>query len=190
MSTLNKSGYGYQIKSPTAETYTICHLFYTDGLRVCAGNPRQLNQLIKIAELFTTNIRIKFGLDKCQTLNIRRGKAVLEGFETGEIIKPMDKTDTYKYLGILQSRQIEQLTTELTTRLQKTFRTYSNSKSLTKAINMYVIPSLIHFSGIILCSQTNLESLEGIIRTKMPKPACTIKALVVKGFNYQKMRVV
>lgn len=102
----------------------------------------------------------------------------------------MDKTDTYKYLGILQSRQIEQLTTELTTRLQKTFRTYSNSKSLTKAINRYVIPSLIHFSGIILCSQTNLESLEGIIRTKMPKPACTIKALVVKGFNYQKMRVV
>jgi hypothetical protein len=65
-----------------------------------------MNQLIKILELCKTNIGIKFGLDKCQTLNIRHVKVVLEGFETeGEIIEPNDETDTYKYLDIIKSRQ-------------------------------------------------------------------------------------
>jgi hypothetical protein len=72
-----------------------------------ARNPRQLNQLIKIVELFTTNTGIKFGVDKCQTLNIKRVEVVL-GFETeGEVREPMDETGTHKYHGIIQSRQSE-----------------------------------------------------------------------------------
>jgi hypothetical protein len=79
----------------TAETCTICQLLF-------ARKPRQMNQLIKIVELCTTNIGMKFGIDKCQTLNIRCVKVVLEGSETGgEIVEPMDKTDTYKYDDII-----------------------------------------------------------------------------------------
>jgi hypothetical protein len=33
---LNESGPGYQIKSPTAEKYTICHLLYMDYLKAYA----------------------------------------------------------------------------------------------------------------------------------------------------------
>lgn len=58
-----------------------------------------------------------------------RGKADPEAVETrqGDIIEPMKETDTYKYLGILQSRQIQhikkQLTTALTSGLQKILKT-------------------------------------------------------------------
>ena len=79
-----------------------------------------MNQMIKMVELFTTDVGIKLGMDKYQTLNIRRVKVVLEGFETeGEIIEPMDETGTHKYHDIIQSRQSEhtkikkKLTTEL-----------------------------------------------------------------------------
>lgn len=106
LSTLNQYRHDYQIRSHTAETCTICHLLFVK-------NRRQLNQLIKIVELFTTNIGIKYGMDKCHTLNIRCLKVVLEGFETGKI----------------SSRK--KLTTELATKLQKPFKTNLNSKSLT-----------------------------------------------------------
>jgi hypothetical protein len=41
------SGYGYQIKGPTAETYIVCHLLCMDVM-VHARTQRQQNQLIKI----------------------------------------------------------------------------------------------------------------------------------------------
>jgi len=96
-----------------------------------------MNRLIKIVELFTTKTGIKFGMDKCQTLNIRRAEVAIEGFETGEITEPMDGTDTYKYHNIIQYGQNEhtkikkKLTTELATTLQKPFKTKLNSNSLT-----------------------------------------------------------
>ena len=61
---LNENGYYYQIKSPTAETHITYHLL----LKVYAATPRQLNQLTKVVEPFTTDIKMEFGLDKCRTL--------------------------------------------------------------------------------------------------------------------------
>jgi hypothetical protein len=120
---LNETGYGYKIKSPMAETHIICHLLCMDDLKVYTGIPRQLNQLINIMEHSTTDIKMEFVLDKCQTRNIRRGKVEL-GFEAqGVIIQPMNGTNTYKYPGILQSKRIQhnkikkQLITALTIRL-------------------------------------------------------------------------
>jgi len=76
-----------------------------DDIKVYARTRRQLNQLIKTVKLLTADIRLDFGLDKCRMLNIRNGKAELEGSQTqGEITEPTTETDTYKYLGILQSR--------------------------------------------------------------------------------------
>lgn len=50
-----------------------------DVVKVDAGIPRHLHQLIRIVQLHTTDIKMKFALDKCQTLNIRRGKVEIEG---------------------------------------------------------------------------------------------------------------
>jgi hypothetical protein len=152
------------MKSHMAETHTICHLLYMDDLKVYMGIQRQLNQLIKTVELFTTDIKMEFGLDKCQTLNIRCGKVELEGFETRQcdIIEPMNETDTYKYPGILKCKQIQhtkikkQLTTALTSRLKKILKTHLNSKNPMKAIDKYITPPLIYSYGITSWSQTHL----------------------------------
>lgn len=49
---------------------------------VSAGTLRQLNQVMKIVDLFTTGIRMMFGLYKCRTLDIRHGNVELEDLET------------------------------------------------------------------------------------------------------------
>jgi hypothetical protein len=63
------------------------------------------------------------------------------------------------------------LTTALTSRLQKILKTHLSSENFTRAINTYVIPSLSYSYGIISWSQTDLEGVERIMRTKMTK-AC------------------
>ena len=65
------------------------------------------------------------GLDKCRKLNIRHGKAELEGFEIwqGNII---NENDNYKYPAILESGQIQHTTNEnqLTIALTITLHNY------------------------------------------------------------------
>lgn len=87
----------------------------------------------------------------------------------------MHGIDTYKYLGVPQPRQIQhiiikkQLTTAQTSRLQTILKTHLKSKNLTKAINVCVIPSSTYSFGITSWSQTGLECLERVLRTKMTK---------------------
>jgi len=64
-----------------------------------------MNQLAKLVEVFTTLIQMEFGVTKCWTLTTGRGNVKAEGFKTqqGHIIE-LNEIDTYRYLGILQSR--------------------------------------------------------------------------------------
>lgn len=72
-------------------------------------NPKKTEPTYQNSGTCETDIKIEFGSDKCPKLNTRRGKVELEEFETwqGDIIEPMNETDTYKYIGILQSRQLQ-----------------------------------------------------------------------------------
>ena len=53
---------------------------------------------------------MKFGLDKCNIMNIKKGKLIQSNdidLNTQEIIKALDIRDQYKYLGMLQSNEIK-----------------------------------------------------------------------------------
>ena len=62
----------------------------------------------------------------------------------GERVDPTDETYKYKYLGILKSREFEhtnikiQLTTELTSRLQKILKTHLISENLKETMSTHV----------------------------------------------------
>jgi len=49
---------------------------------------------------------MKFGWDKCKTLNLENGKINLVGYET-VLSRPVDELKTNKYLGFLQPKRIE-----------------------------------------------------------------------------------
>jgi hypothetical protein len=72
-------------------------------------NPKRSESSYQNSGTFETDIKREFCSEKCPALNIRRGKVELEGFETwqGHILEPMNETVTYKYIGILQSRQFQ-----------------------------------------------------------------------------------
>jgi hypothetical protein len=60
----------------------MCHLLYMDGLKIYVGIIRQLNPLINTVELYASNIKMKFGLDKYWIFNIKHGYREQEGFKT------------------------------------------------------------------------------------------------------------
>lgn len=118
-----------------------------------------------------------FGLDKCKTQTVLKGKHSTNIFELqdGDLIEPMEEGDTYKYLGVHQSVRTEHNTMKLKTqkiymsRLNSILRTKLNGKNTVKAINTYAIPVLTYTFGIIKWTQTDIEDIERKTRTTLTK---------------------
>ena len=105
--TLNRSKIGYYI-GKQKESNLINHLLFMDDLKIYASNDNQLNTLINITKLFSDDIKMAFGFDKCKKITIIRGKLT----STGDIslneddIKELNGNRTYVYLGISERDKI------------------------------------------------------------------------------------
>jgi hypothetical protein len=94
--------------------------------------------------------------------------------------------DTYKYLCVLQPRQIQHitikkpLTTAQTSRQQTILKTHFKSKNLTKAISVCIIPSSTYSFGITSWSQTDLEFWGTDLYLRSPQTPPTLKKKVVE----------
>ena len=85
----------------------INHLLFMDDLKLYRGSKDQLDSLAQVVRIFSQDISMSFGLDKCAVLEMRRGRQVCssgielpEDHHIGEI-----EEEGYKYLGILQLNQ-------------------------------------------------------------------------------------
>ena len=85
----------------------INHLLFMDDLKFYGANKDQLDSLIQVVRIFSQDMEMSFGLEKCAVLEIRRRRQVdSSGIDlpddqhTGEIGE-----EGYRYLGILQLDQ-------------------------------------------------------------------------------------
>ena len=98
---LRKMRAGYRLAK---DMTPINHLVFMAELKLYGANKDQLDSLIQVVRIFSQDIKMSFGLEKCAVLEIRRGRQVDSSgidlpddqhiWETGE--------EGYKYLGILQ----------------------------------------------------------------------------------------
>ena len=171
---IQDSQYGFNLKTARG-TQLMNHLFYMDDLKLYAATRNQLELLMKLVHRMSSDIGMTFGISKCQTVTVTKGK-LKEGtelqLEDGKIVSAMSD-DPYKYLGYLQTNRIEHKTIKekmrekFKTRLILILKTKLNSQKLTKAINTYAIPTLAYSFGVIHWSRTELEEINRLIRTKM-----------------------
>jgi hypothetical protein len=105
---------------------------------------------MKIVKPFAVDKRIVFVLDKRRTLNTRHGKADTEGSEAqeGERIEPTDATDTHKYHGMPQSRQIECTETQETTDTLTDRHTAGNTENQFKRQTLHEGQQHVRYSSI------------------------------------------
>ena len=153
--TLNDKGMGYEIRKLNEKGQILSHLLYMDDLKLYARNEREIKTLLTRVANFSNDIKMKFGLEKCRTMSIKRGKQVaLTGEVTmdGEeiMMEALQGTEMYKYLGMEQRRMTEKevvkerLRKEFQSRIRKVCTSRLNSGNLIEGINTYAIPVLTY----------------------------------------------
>ena len=87
-----------------------------------------MESLVQTVRIFSDDIGIEFGIDKCATLVLKRGKFTKSDgilLADGRVTKTLIQGAGYKYLGILQADQIrytqmnEKIKTEYVRRICK-----------------------------------------------------------------------
>ncbi|MGY8822311.1 MAG: RNA-directed DNA polymerase, partial [Pseudomonadales bacterium] len=99
---LRKVDVGYRFSGSREK---VNHLLFMDDLKLYGRNEGELERLTGVVKVFSDDIGMRFGLEKCGVLVVEKGvKKKCEGIVIpgGEMIKEVDESG-YKYLGVLQA---------------------------------------------------------------------------------------
>ena len=84
----------------------INHYLFMDGLKLYSRSEKGLDALVQTVRVFSEDIGMDFGIEKCAMLLMEKGKIVKSvdiEFSDGRVIKTLQKDESYKYLGILEA---------------------------------------------------------------------------------------
>ena len=121
-------------------------------------NEKELETLIHTIRIYSRDIGMEFGIEKCAMLVMKNGKRQLTaGMElpNQDKIKTLAENETYKYLGILEADTIKQverknkIKKEYLCRTRKLLGTKLKSRNLIKGINTWAV-LLVRYSGPFL----------------------------------------
>lgn len=163
---LKQTKLGYQIsRTPKVN---ISHLLFMDDLKLYAANDAQLENLINVVKIFSDDIKMSFGLEKCNKLTIIKGRIKETNdikLENGDVLKELDTNQQYRYLGFNERQTTDKHTktsikTEYFKRIKLIMKSELNSKNTIDAINAYAVPSLSYGFPILDWTITELEIID------------------------------
>ena len=149
-----------------------------DDLKLYANNDNNLESLLEVVQEYSDDVRMNFGLDKCNKLTIKKGKTTASKdivLSNNDTIKALDSTEVYKYLGMIQNSTIK--TTEMKRsiqdeyfeRLKKIMKTSLNSKNTIDAVNTFATPTISYGFAVLDWSVTELEAIDRETRNVLKK---------------------
>ena len=146
-----------------------------DDLKLYGRNPDQLKGLLHTVRIFSDDIQMKFGLDKCANTLCLRQALWGEGRKT-DTINCLDPSQVYKYLGVDESNSIqhsnmwETLHREYFRRVKMVLRTELYGRNKILAINGFALPVLTYGFGVIHWRTTDLQQLDRRTRKLLSMP--------------------
>ena len=164
---LRKSKMGYEFKNKA----TINHLLYMDDLKLFGKTNNDIQSLINTVRIFSSDIGMQFGLDKCAVIVLKKGKSVnIENISmpNGEEIRSIgeDVCTSYKYLGILEDDQVKhkemkkQIEGEYFSRVRKVLRSKLNAGNMIKAVNTWAVSLVRYAAGVVDWNQNELQAMD------------------------------
>ena len=76
----------------------ISHLLFMDDLKLYSRSEKGLDSLVQTVRVFSEDIGMKFGIEKCATLVMEKGKIVKSvgiGLPDGKVIKSLQEGESY-----------------------------------------------------------------------------------------------
>ena len=120
--------------------------------------PKVKRSWIPVFRIFSEDIGMQFGIDKCAMLVMKKEKLVKsDGIQLPnyKIIKSLEEGDSYKYLGVLEADKVmvnemkDKVKKEYYGRVRKALETKLNSGNVFKAINTWAV-SVVRYSAAFL----------------------------------------
>lgn len=165
-----RKGNGYKCGPPGRRRHKVTHLFYMDDLKLFAFNQSELRNALDTVHSYSTAVGMKLGLDKCAVLHIKRGRGVGDGADVqlvdGSIIRHLDAGETYKFLGIAESRlqDASNVKKSLRSKYKALLRQIWSSQlsGLNKicATNMLAVPVISYSFGVLKWNINELQALD------------------------------
>ena len=152
---LRKCAAGYKLSRSQEK---INHLMYKDDIKLFAKNEKELKTLIHAVRIYSQDIGMEFGIEKCAMLVMKSGKRhMTDGMELPNRDKnrTLEENETHKYLGILEADTIKQVKMKDTIRkdylrrTRKQLETKLSCRNLIKGIKTWAVP-LVTYSGPFL----------------------------------------
>jgi len=160
------------------------HLLFMDDLKLYGKTERELDALVEVVRVYSRDIGMEFGLDKCAVLVLRQGMKVrCEGIvlPDGQVMKEVDEGG-YKYLGVLEGADImqremkEKVRNEYLRRVKLVAKSKLYGGHVFRAINAWAIGVVRYSAGILEWSDKELKKMD--VRTR--------KLLTMFGVFHQK----
>ena len=117
----------------------INHLLYMNDLNLYSRSEKGLDSLVQTVRVFSEDIGMEFGIEKCAMLVMEKRKIVISvGIELpdGKVIKSLQEGKSYKYLGILEADKFLEekmklnVSKEYIRRLRKILQSKLNGRNL------------------------------------------------------------
>ena len=160
---LRKCAAGYKL---SRSQEMINHLMYIDDIKLFAKSEKELETLIYAVRIYSQDIGMELGIEKCAMLVMKSGKRhMTDGIKlpNQDKIRTLGENETYKYLGIMEADTIKQvqmkdkIRKEYLRRTRKLLKTKLSSRNLIKGINTWAV-LLVRYSGPILkCTRDELK---------------------------------
>ena len=165
---LRKCAAGYKLSRSQEK---INHQMYMDDIKLLAKNEKELETLIHTVRIYTQDIEMEFGIEKCVIL-VRKGckQHMTDGMElpNHDEIKTLGGNKTYKYLGILEADNIKQvkmkdaIRKEYLRRTRKLLETKLPSRNLIKGINTWAVPLVRYLGHFLKWNRDELKQMDQI----------------------------
>ena len=133
----------------------INHLLFMDDFKLYSQSEKGLDSLVQAVRVFSEDIGMEFGIEKCATLVMEKGKivkSVSRELPDGNVIKSLQEHKSYKYLGILEvGKFLEEkmklnVSKEYIRMLRKVFKSKLNGGNLVRGVNAWAL-SLLRYSA-------------------------------------------
>ena len=167
-------------------------MLFMDDLKLFAKNKNQLESMVRTVKIFSEDIRMKFGLEKCATLVVNRGKRIGDtGINLSEDPIADLGEESYKYLGVMEDEKIrmktmkDKIAAEYMKRVDKILDAGLNGGNVVKGINTWAVALVRYTAGIVEWTQEELKQLDRRTRKhmtmrKMLHPRSNVDRLYLK----------
>ena len=128
-----------------------------------------MDSLVQTVRVFSEDIEMEFGTEKCAMLVIEKGKIVKSvGIELpdGKVIKSLQEGESYKYLGILEADKFLEekmklnVSKEYIRRLRKVLKSKLNGGNLVHGVNTWAVFLIRYSAAFVSWRKSELQAID------------------------------